>query len=104
ALEGNVAHGHRGAPVASGWANEFARQKSGDRRTRLDNSNRQRRVNQSASAQPWRAAVQFRAPRFGREEGKDHSPPPDATERDHSSDWPDRLRQIDFALLLSQQH
>src|SRR5438094_899865 len=59
ALEGNVAHGHRGAPVASGWANEFARQKSGDRRTRLDNSNSQRRVNQSASAQPWRAAVQF---------------------------------------------
>ena len=36
---------------ASGRPNEFARQPSGDRRTRLDNSNSQRRIDQSAFAQ-----------------------------------------------------
>ena len=39
-----------------------------------------------------------------RETGEDHSPSAGTAQRNHSSHRPDRLRKIDVALLLSQQH
>src|SRR6266550_282818 len=92
------------ATASSGRSNEFAREQCGDRRARVDDSNRQRRVNQPAFAKPRRTALQFRATRFGRYEGENYSESPRPTERNYPAHGSYRLREINLAVLFSQQH
>src|SRR5262249_30179601 len=100
ALESDVAHGHRGAALAAGRPHEFAGERIRDRRPRFDNSNRERRIDQFAIAQPRRPTFWVRAFGFEQETGEIDSSSPRATERNHLAHRSDRLRKIDVVVLL----
>src|SRR5207253_11049836 len=50
-LESDGAHGHCRAPLTAGWPHQFASGRAKHRRARFDDSDRERRIDQLASAQ-----------------------------------------------------
>src|SRR5439155_6685295 len=102
--ESDGTHGHCGAASAPGRPHPAPRPQSGDRCARFHHSHSERRVHLTAFAQPHRAAVRVRSAGSEREAAANDSQSTGATERYYSRHRPDRLRQIDLALLFSLQH
>lgn len=106
APEGDGPYGHCRKAPAAGWPDQpHPRPRSGYRRARLDDPHGERREHLAAPAHAHRAAeLRFRPARPQPAPGEDCPQPAGPAERNRPGDRPDRVRQIDLALLLPLEH